>query len=362
MRIPKSLIIALIGLVAALIYVYRGMQTPPRPEPIRPPALKPFEDAVVGTGLIEAVYENVSVTPFRNGKVATVAVREGQTVATGDVLYTLDAAEIRSRLNTLRRNVATQQALLARQQAEPRPEDLPPLQAAVDQAQAQLSDAQAQLTRLRSAGDAVSRDQITRQQFTVAAAQAQLTRAQADLQRQQAGAWQFDLRQTQAQIEGLQAQAGELEVLVAQSTVRAPQPGVVLKTTIRPGETVTTTPTDPPVLLGRTDTLQVRVDIDEVNASRVTPNMDAIAVVRGNSKMQFPLKFHHVIPYMVPKQNLTGRNTERVDVRVLQMIYHFEPPPFPVYVGQQVDVFLKPKKPSAPSTRPQKGKAVITGE
>jgi len=33
--------------------------------------------------------------------------------------------------------------------------------------------------------------------------------------------------------------------------------------------------------------------------------------------------------------------SERVDTRVLQIIYRFEPPPFPVYTGQQVDVYIE---------------------
>jgi len=44
----------------------------------------------------------------------------------------------------------------------------------------------------------------------------------------------------------------------------------------------------------------------------------------------------------VPKVSLTGASTERVDTRVLQVIYAFERPQNrPVYVGQQVDLFVK---------------------
>ena len=44
---------------------------------------------------------------------------------------------------------------------------------------------------------------------------------------------------------------------------------------------------------------------------------------------------------MIPKKSLTGDNTERVDTRVLQVIYALpDQRPIPVYVGQQMDVFL----------------------
>jgi hypothetical protein len=37
---------------------------------------------------------------------------------------------------------------------------------------------------------------------------------------------------------------------------------------------------------------------------------------------------------------LTGDSTERVDTRVLQIIYSFERGNLPIYVGQQMDVYI----------------------
>jgi hypothetical protein len=94
-------------------------------------------------------------------------------------------------------------------------------------------------------------------------------------------------------------------------------------------------------LLGDTNRLQARVDVDEVNADRVAGGASAVASLKGDATKTIPLKFVRIEPYIVPKKNLTGSNTERVDMRVLQVIYEFSPPKFPVYVGQQVDVFLE---------------------
>jgi HlyD family secretion protein len=46
-------------------------------------------------------------------------------------------------------------------------------------------------------------------------------------------------------------------------------------------------------------------------------------------------------PFVVPKKSLTGDTTERVDTRVLQVLYRFNRGDLPVYVGQQVDVFIE---------------------
>jgi hypothetical protein len=44
---------------------------------------------------------------------------------------------------------------------------------------------------------------------------------------------------------------------------------------------------------------------------------------------------------VIPKKNLTGDTTERVDTRVLQVIFALDKGT-PVYAGQQMDVFIDP--------------------
>ena len=44
-------------------------------------------------------------------------------------------------------------------------------------------------------------------------------------------------------------------------------------------------------------------------------------------------------PYVIPKRNLTGDSTERVDTRVLQVIFGLDAGAR-VYAGQQLDVFI----------------------
>ena len=51
-----------------------------------------------------------------------------------------------------------------------------------------------------------------------------------------------------------------------------------------------------------------------------------------------------VEPYVIPKRSLTGDNTERVDTRVLQVIYQIDNPGQQFYVGQQLDVFIDSPK------------------
>src|SRR5262245_43137983 len=119
------------------------------------------------------------------------------------------------------------------------------------------------------------------------------------------------------------------------------------------------------MVLGDLDHLQVRADVDEQNASRLTAGQPASACLKGDSTQPIPLRFVRIEPYVVPKVSLTGASTERVDTRVLQVIYSFDrPTERPVYVGQQVDLYVKSDVPSVAaklkSNRPGDEKGALT--
>jgi hypothetical protein len=92
--------------------------------------------------------------------------------------------------------------------------------------------------------------------------------------------------------------------------------------------------------------LHVRADIDEYDIPRFVPEAQARATLKGQPDISFPLRFVRVEPYVVPKKSLTGDNTERVDVRVLQVIYAIDTQGKRLFVGQQLDVFVEASPPS----------------
>jgi multidrug resistance efflux pump len=116
----------------------------------------------------------------------------------------------------------------------------------------------------------------------------------------------------------------------------------VLQVNVHPGEFVGAPPGQALVVLGNVHTLHVRVDIDEHDVPRFRPGAAARASVRGNAAHEYALRFVRVEPYVIPKKSLTGDNTERVDTRVLQVIYAVDgaSEERPLYVGQQMDVFI----------------------
>ncbi|MCC7476485.1 MAG: HlyD family efflux transporter periplasmic adaptor subunit [Pirellulales bacterium] len=166
----------------------------------------------------------------------------------------------------------------------------------------------------------------------------------ADYELLKAGAWKYDKQVAQAAVDRAMAEVEQAQVELDRLTVKALGDGEVLQVNVRPGEFVGAPPDEALIVLGSTDQLHVRVDIDEYDIPRFTPNSPARATLKGQSNHFFPLKFVRVEPYVIPKKSLTGDNTERVDTRVLQVIYAVEGK-HPLFVGQQVDVFVDTSHP-----------------
>ena len=133
---------------------------------------------------------------------------------------------------------------------------------------------------------------------------------------------------------------------LARATVRAPIDGTVLQVNVRAGEFVAAGG-KAPIVVGDISRLQIRCDIDEQMAPRMRENLPAKGYLKGESTRaggpdrSIPLRFVRIEPFVVPKVSLTGGSAERVDTRVLQVIYQFDrPADRPVFVGQQMDVYI----------------------
>lgn len=316
---------------------------PPEVQPPTAPARTPFVYTVAGSGIVEPQTENISVGSAFPGVVTKVHVEVGRQVEAGDVLFELDSASLAAEVEVREAAVAERQAQLARLEALPRPEERPAAAARVAEAKAnfdQAFDLYERAKVLRGKTVMTEEDYLARRQGFDAAA-AQLQRAQADLRLLEAGAWRPDRETAAAALRSAEAQAKAARTELERLRVRAQVAGTVLQVNVRPGEFVGAPPGQALVVLGDVERLHVRVDLDEFDIPRFRPNLAATASLRGHAEIRFGLKFLRVEPYVIPKRSLTGDNTERVDTRVLQVLYEIPArPEAGLYVGQQVDVFL----------------------
>jgi len=152
----------------------------------------------------------------------------------------------------------------------------------------------------------------------------------------------------QASVREAQAQLDSAEVDLARRTVRAPRAATVLQVNVRAGEFAPAGGQSggnqaPLMVIGSTDPLHVRLDIDENEIERVAIGKGATISPRGASGQRTRVAFVRAEPLVVPKRSLTNSASERVDVRVLQLIYALPAATHTYYVGQQVDGFVPAK-------------------
>lgn len=353
----------LLPLLAAMgfafaVYTVHAENRPVTPaQPVAPPPKPPFESYVAGAGIIEASSDNIAVGTTIPGVITDVYIKVGQRIKAGDPLFKIDDRALRAERAVREAALAVAKSNLQKLENQPRPEDIPPAEARVREAEAALADMKNTLKLWESVTDkrAISEDELSKRRFAVATAEARLAEAKSQLDLLKAGAWKPDIEIARAQVTSAQAQLDATKTDLDRLTVRALVDGVVLQRNIRPGEYaqagVLATPL---VMIGDVERLHVRVDVDENDAWRIRKDAPAVAFVRGNSALKTDLKFSRLEPFVVPKKSLTGDSTERVDTRVLQIIYSFDADALPVYVGQQMDVFIKapPASDVLAATRP----------
>ena len=224
----------------------------------------------------------------------------------------------------------------------PRPEDLPPAEAKVRESEQLYQDAAVQLNLMESVRDrrAIRDEDLQRRRLAVKAAEARLDGAKAELALLKAGTWKPDLDIARAEVLEARRQVERVGADLNRLVVTAPISGEILQCKVHPGEYAQAGPlAQPLILMGATARLNVRADVDEQDAWRVKAGATATGTVRGNTGDRLPLHFVRVEPYVIPKRNLTGDSTERVDTRVLQVIFALDPGAR-VYAGQQLDVFV----------------------
>ena len=344
-------LVAMAMLGFALWYVAKTKPVTRNPPPPIMPARSPYAATLAAAGIVEAQTENISVGSATPGVVVQVLVKVGDEVKAGQPLFRLDDRQLQGELAVKRAMVSQSKSEMIRLEAEPRKEKIPVIVAQVNEARAAvIREADA----LKRTEDMFARKVITEQELiarreALAAAQAALDKSQADLDLLKAGSWQYDRDVAREGISKAEADVAKAEIELDRLVVRALVAGEVLQVKVRPGEYVGTPPNQPLIILGNIETLHVRVDIDEYDIPRFRSDVPATAVPRGNLQVRYPLTFVRVEPFVIPKKSLTGDNTERVDTRVLQVIYEFDPAGLPpLFVGQQVEVFIEAGTPPAP--------------
>lgn len=307
MKTKLIFILSFVGLLAALLSAYIYNLPHHAQPPVYQPASNPFVKGIYANGIIESDQSsgsNMNVYPEVSGTLRTISVHEGQQVKKDAPLFMIDTS-IQST------NVLVAEAQLSIAQAT--------LKTATDE-----YDKQKAVYDINP--DYVTRDTIDNDlnAVKVATANVALTRKQYELN----------------------------QVMLSKYTVLAPDSGIVIAINASVGDYLSpqgvydtyTQGNDPVVVLGTPQhAMAVRVYIDEILVPQLPPaqKITAQMSIRG-SDVRITLQFIRMQPYVTPKINLSDERQERVDVRVLPLLFRFTPDPsHPLYPGQMVDVYIK---------------------
>lgn len=286
-------IFALLGLLMALFMVIYGARTTPVPPIPFPPPSPPYEHYVGGAGTIESASREISIGSSLTELITNIYVKVGDVVPKGTPLFRLDTRQLEASLIEAKR--------------------------AKEVAEVNYENQKTELSLYERLKDkrAVSENEYNQIQYATELALKELKEAEASIE--------------------------VIQTSIDRSLVVAPIAGEVLQINVLVGESVEPNPfnSTPLMLFGQTDPLHIRVEVDEDDAWRIEKGAPAMAYARGNSSIAVPLTFLYIEPFIVPKATLTGDNTERVDTRVLQIVYEFTKKDLPLYTGQIMDVYIK---------------------
>ncbi|HVX93748.1 MAG TPA: biotin/lipoyl-binding protein [Polyangia bacterium] len=350
--------IVALGIVAGLVsaYVYARPQRPL--PPAFNPAPNPFGQGIYANGIIESYQSNganVNLYPEVAGTITKVLVTEGQSVKQGAPLFVVDDSVQRALVAQQEAQAGASRTVLEELRAQPRKETLAVARAQVEMAAATLKSAEDQRAKQARAfaldPRAVSKDALDNVENAAKVARANLDVVSRQFELTKAGAWKFDVRNQEKQLEAVTKAAAASAALLAKYTIRAPSDGVVLSLRAAVGSYVSpqgaydtyTQSFGPAAVMANARTyLGVRCYVDEILIPRLpaAERMQAKMFIRGTS-VSVPLEFVRVQPYVSPKIQLSAERTERVDLRVLPVIFRFEPPKgIELYPGELVDVYV----------------------
>lgn len=246
-----------------------------------------------------------------DGRIETLAVDEGDTVAAGQIIATLDKRYFQDDVRAARARRDNAAANLARLEHGSRPEEIAQARAQLALQQANLALARQNLKRGEELvpGGAISKEELDQRRQAVAVGAANVKYAEEALRLAEIGPRREDIDAARAQLAGEEAAVIQSERRLADSDLIAPGPGTILTRArekgaiVQAGETVFTLTVASPVW--------VRTYVNERDLGRVHPDM--AAEVRTDSA---PGKVYAAkVGFISPTAEFTPKTVETRELR-----------------------------------------------
>jgi HlyD family secretion protein len=264
------------------------------------------------------------IAPDAGGRVLALTVKEGDAVAVGQVLLTLDTRDVELALTRARAEQAGAEAQLRLVMAGARQEDLRQAESQIASARAEVAAIRAELeaadqdlTRFESLlatnsgsrkqrDDAATRRDVARER--VRSAEARVRTAEEALARLRAGARQEEIDAARARVSAAAAQLATLQKARADGTLASPVAGVVTEKLIEVGEVIA--PRAPALVIVDLDRAWADVFVPEPAVPRITLGQ-AATVFTDAGGAGLP----GTVAYISPKAEFTPRNVQTAEER-----------------------------------------------
>jgi multidrug resistance efflux pump len=274
---------------------------------------------VVAPGIVEAWDGDIALSPRESGWIAKIQVAEGQSVKAGETLAELDAERERAALDLAQADLAEAEVTLAKTMRGATAEQLRQAQSEVEASRTRAEQARREADRSDRLGldsslspSAVERAD-TEAQVQAAVAQASDARL-AELQR---GARDEDRAAARDRVVAARARVALAQSSVSRREVVAPRAGVVLLSRFHAGEFFNVGQ-GPLFVLGDTSKLQVRLEVDEIDAFRVKEGAACTLYADDNRALATATVFR-IAPQMGRRVLSIEAPTARADVRVREV-------------------------------------------
>jgi len=262
------------------------------------------------------LYGNVDIRTlnmsFRvGGRLESLAVDEGDTVKSGQLLGQLDKAPYENALMQAKASVSVAQAQYDLMLAGYRDEEVAQAEAAVKQANAAYDYSQNFYNRQQGLWKSrtISANDLENARSSRDQAQATLKSAQDKLSQYRTGNRPQDIAQAKANLEQAQAQLAQAELDLHDTTLVAPSNGTLMTRAVEPGSMLSAGSTV--LTLSLTRPVWVRAYIDEPNLSPAQPGREILLYTDGRPDKPY----HGKIGFVSPTAEFTPKTVETPDLR-----------------------------------------------
>jgi HlyD family secretion protein len=300
------------------------------------------------------VYGNIDVRQVNlafdaSGRIAHLAVTEGASVKSGEVLARLDTSRLELVLAAAKAKVAAQQENVNQMEAGTRPEEITKLEAELAAARTQAANLARSYNRIRDLEkkNLASSQQLEDTQTASKAASDNVHSLEASLALALAGPRKEEIAAAKATLAALQAEAALAQINLQKAELLAPSDGIVQSRILEPGDMAS--PDRPVFTLALTEPLWARVYLPENILGKVKPGIAAKVTSDSFVGKSYP----GWVGYISPSAEFTPKSVQTEETRT-DLVYQARVfvcnPQGELRLGMPVTVHLKEGAPTAKAT------------